>query len=79
MTTIQSPTPPSEPVATAPTYVDPEPMRAEPAPGTEREAGMDGILLAVCRWCDEVIWSGQSWTWEHVDTDEDLCVIEPTS
>jgi hypothetical protein len=50
---------------------------AEPVSGTERETGMDGVLLADCANCPDEIWSSEGfWPWEHFDTDVAECKEE---
>lgn len=48
-------------------------LTAVPAAGSEHETGVPGVTAAICANCEEDIWSGPEWDWEHFDSDEALC------
>lgn len=53
------------------------PEHAEPEPGTERNTEMNGIVLATCLHCGELIWAADGyWDWEHADTEVEECAPE---
>jgi hypothetical protein len=49
---------------------------AEPAEGTVHASTVTDVLLALCRNCEEDIWSGPGWDWEHFDNDERDCALD---
>lgn len=51
-------------------------LAATPAEGTVHASTVTDVLLALCGNCEEDIWSGPGWDWEHFDTDERACALE---
>jgi hypothetical protein len=49
-------------------------LLAEPAQGTLERLWRD-VDGAICEHCEEVIWRGPGWDWEHMDTDEPACAL----
>ena len=49
---------------------------AEPADGTIETTGVPGVQTALCRNCEEAIWRGDGWDWEHFDNEEQACEEE---
>lgn len=49
---------------------------AAPRAGTERLSGIDGVIMAQCVSCDDLIWSRGFEDWIHIDDDERECAPE---